>query len=150
MRISPALNSGTSMNALRSCNWNCHPSVWNRRQFLQMTGAGFAGLALQYLLDRDGLLAAEVNPLGSRQPHYAAKAKAVIFLFMYGGPSQVDLFDPKPALDKWHGKPIPVFKREDAFFPDTKPTAYRSPYTFKKYGQCGMDVSEKFPEIARC
>lgn len=139
------------MNAQQGFNWNCGPGLWSRRRFLQTSGAGFAGLALHYLLDRDGLLTAgEANPLAPRQPHHPARAKAVIFLFMYGGPSQVDLFDPKPALDKWHGKPIPVFKREDAFFPDTKPTAFRSPYSFKKYGQCGMDVSEKFPEIARC
>src|SRR5215218_3514865 len=125
------------MNHPDNCNWGRYPSVWNRRRFLQATGGGFAGLALRYLLDRDGLLAAEANPLAPRKPHHEPKAKAVIFLFMYGGPSQVDLFDPKPALEKWHGKPIPVFKKEDAFFADTKPTAFRSPYRFKKYGQGG-------------
>jgi hypothetical protein len=142
------------------CNWGKYPSFWSRRKFLMTTGGGFAGLALRYLLDRDGLLTSagsanaaqpsRQNPLAPRPPHHPAKARAVISLFMYGGPSQVDLFDPKPALDEWHGRPIPVFNREDAFFPDTRPTAFRSPYSFRKYGQSGMDVSEKFPHIAQC
>jgi len=150
------------------CNWGNYPSIWNRRQFLQTTGGGFAGLALSYLLQQDGLLAAEatpapapqprgpqprsprLNPLAARAPHHRARAKSVIFVFCYGGPSQVDLFDPKPALDEWHGRPIPVFNREDAFNGDTHPTAYRSPYRFRKYGQGGLDISEKFPELARC
>ena len=71
---------------------------------------------------------ADLNPLAARKPHFAPKAKAVIFLFCYGGPSQVDLFDPKPALEKWHGKPIPVFEKDAAFFSDTKNTAFKSPY----------------------
>jgi len=141
------------------CNMGHFPSIWNRRKFLQATGGGFASMALQYLLDRDGLLAnsaqaneaaAALNPLAPKAGHHEAKAKAVIFIFCYGGPSQVDLFDPKPALDKWHGKPIPVFKAEDAFFGDTKPTAFKSPYKFAKYGQSGIDISEMFPETAKC
>ncbi|MGH8248193.1 MAG: DUF1501 domain-containing protein, partial [Gammaproteobacteria bacterium] len=74
-----------------------------RRELIFRAGAGFAGLALTHLLDRDGLLTAGPadtdktrNPLAARQPHFAPKAKSVIFLFMYGGPSHVDLFDPKP------------------------------------------------------
>jgi hypothetical protein len=137
------------------CNWGQYPSIWNRRKFLQTTGGGFASLALLDLLGRDGLLAGEAsspstNPLSERLPHHAAKAKSVIFIFCYGGPSHVDLFDPKPELEKWHGRPIPVFNREDAFFGDTKPTAFQSPYKFAKYGQAGIDISEKFPELARC
>jgi hypothetical protein len=68
---------------------------------------------------------------------------------MYGGPSQMDTFDPKPALDRWHGKPIPVFRKEDAFNAATKATAMRSPYTFAKHGQSGLDICEKFPHLAR-
>lgn len=141
-----------------NCNWGHYPSIWNRRQLLMTTGGGFLGLAMQYLLGKEGLLAedtppskprANLNPLAPKPPHHPAKAKAVIFIFCYGGPSQVDLFDPKPTLDEWHGKPIPVFKKEDAFFPDTKPTAYRSPYRFKKHGAAGIDISEKFPELAK-
>ena len=148
------------------CNFGHWPTVWNRRAFLQTTGAGFFTLAMQYLLGRDGLLASDrlptaaslrsepvvpsyLNPLAARPPHFAPKAKAVIFLFCYGGPSQVDLFDPKPALIKWHGKPIPVFEKDAAFFSDTKNTAFKSPYTFAKYGQSGIDISEKFPELSQ-
>ncbi|HMP01536.1 MAG TPA: DUF1501 domain-containing protein [Gemmatales bacterium] len=138
-----------------SCNWHHQPSIWNRRDLLLSTGGGFLGLALNHLLAQEGLLAAEPDvadrrgPLAPKPAHHPASAKAMIFLFCYGGPSQVDLFDPKPALDEWHGKPIPVFKKEDAFFPDTKPTAYRSPYAFRKHGQAGIDISEKFPELAK-
>jgi hypothetical protein len=134
--------------------------VWSRRKFLLTSGGGFAGLALRYLLDRERLLASEppspgsgavaVNPLAARAPHHEPRARSVIFLFMNGGPSQVDTFDPKPALDKWHGQPIPVFKQEDAFFPETKPTALKSPYRFRKSGRCGTEVSEKLPHLARC
>ncbi len=159
---------GRDLRAHRTtCNFNRWPTVWNRRRFLQTTGAGFATLAMQYLLGKEGLLAGapditsasdlaaqlhspKYNPLAPRKPHFAARAKAVIFLFCYGGPSQVDLFDPKPALEKWHGKPIPVFEKQDAFFDDTKNTAFKSPYQFRKYGQAGIDISEKFPELARC
>lgn len=138
------------------CNWNHWATVWNRRHFLQTTGAGFASVGLRYLLGRDGLLASDdvstnqLNPLAAKPPHFAARAKSVIFLFCYGGPSQVDLFDPKPALDKWHGRPIPVFDKDVAFFPETKNTAFKSPYKFSKHGQAGIDISEKFPELAKC
>ena len=88
------------------------------------------------------------NLLSPKPPHFAPKAKSVIFLFCFGGPSQVDLFDPKPALEKWHGKAIPVFEKQDAFFDDTKNTAFKSPYKFRKYGNAGIDISEKFPELA--
>src|SRR5690242_9195148 len=103
------------------CNFGQWSTLWNRRKFLQTTGAG---LAMQYLLSRDGLLAAtnsgtgprlsganslggdlagamKHNLLSAKPPHFTAKAKSVIFLFCYGGPSQVDLFDPKPELEKW-------------------------------------------------
>jgi hypothetical protein len=136
------------------CNWGQWPTIWNRRKFLQTTGGGFASLGLQYLLGREGMLKADdrtaLNPLAPRPPHHAPKAKSVIFLFLYGGPSQVDTFDPKPELETWHGQPIPVFKAEDAFFGDTKPTAFKTPYTFAKYGESGLTVSNMFPEMAKC
>src|SRR6266498_4140129 len=95
------------------------PRPMTRRELIFRAGTGFSGLALAHLLDRDGLLAADPDPAGKalavKEPHFRARAKSVIFLFMYGGPSHVDLFDPKPALAKWHGKPIPVWKPEDAF-----------------------------------
>ncbi len=131
------------------------PHMLSRRHFLQRTGAGFGALALQSLLSRDGLLAADSskaarNPLAPRAPHFAPRARSVIFLFMYGGPSHVDLFDPKPALAKWHGQAIPVWKKEDAFMGGkTKNVAMASPYTFAKHGQAGIDIAETFPNLAR-
>ncbi|MFM7605102.1 MAG: DUF1501 domain-containing protein, partial [Prosthecobacter sp.] len=124
-----------------------HPLT--RRQILQQAGAGFGSLALQSLLGADELLRA-ANPLDSKAPHFAPKAKSVIFLFMYGGPSHIDLFDPKPELEKWHGKPIPVWKKEDAFMGGkTKNIAMKSYYRFAKHGQAGIDLAETFPNLAR-
>ena len=101
-------------------------------------------LALRSLLAADN-----PNPMSALSAQFAPRANSVIFLFMYGGPSQMDTFDPKPALDRWHGKPIPVFRKEDAFNAATKATAMRSPYTFAKHGQSGLDICEKFPHLAR-
>ncbi len=130
------------------------PAFWSRRRLLQTAGGGFGTLPLHTLLDRDGLLAEEtksaVNPLASEPPASSAKAKAVIFIFAYGGPSHVDLLDPKPALEKWHDKPIPVFRREDAFNKTTLATAMPSPYRFGRCGESGLPVSELFPNIGRC
>src|SRR5262249_3008706 len=78
------------------------------RDFLWQAGGGCGGLALTFLLARDAAASKQpANPLAARAPHFPAKAKSVIFLFMVGGPSPVDLFDPKLALKKWHGKPLP-------------------------------------------
>ncbi len=101
-------------------------------------------LALRSLLAADN-----PNPMSALSPQFAPRAKSVIFLFMYGGPSQVDTFDPKPALDRWNGKVIPTFRKEDAFNAATKATAMRSPYTFARHGQSGLDICEKFPHLAR-
>jgi hypothetical protein len=123
----------------------------NRRDWLRNAGAGFGSLALQYLFGRDNLLhAGPANPLAARGSHFPAKAKSVIFLFMYGGPSQVDLFDPKPELTKQHGKPIPVFKPDDAFnIGKTKNIAMKSPYKFAQHGQAGTTIAETYPELAK-
>ena len=127
---------------------------WSRRQLLQTAGGGFAGLALRNLLQEEGLLAqtrlAATNPLSPAPAHFAPKARSVIFIFAYGGPSHVDLLDPKPALHKWHGQAIPVFRKEDAFNTTTKDTAMRSPYRFTRHGASGLPISELFPHIAGC
>jgi hypothetical protein len=102
---------------------------------------GFGGLALISLMRRD--LAAAV-----REPHFAPKAKSVIFLFMDGGPSQVDTFDPKPRLIKEHGQKIPIQTPTTVFNISDK--VLGSPFTFKQYGQSGATVSELFPHVARC
>src|SRR6185436_16645694 len=87
--------------------------VASRREFLQRAGCGFGALAFSYLLGLEGLagLAAEpklINPLAPRLPHHPPKAKAIIWLFMEGGPSHIDLFDPKPTLAKLAGQPMPI------------------------------------------
>ena len=127
-----------------------------RRRLLQQSGGGFGGLALHAILERDGLLASEAkapsgvaNPFAPKPPHFAAKAKAVIFLFMYGGPSHIDLFDPKPELTKHHGRPIPAFRAEDAFMSGTTNHGFASPYRFTRHGRSGLDIAETFPELAK-
>jgi len=135
----------------------------NRRDWLAKTGGGFGTLALSWLRARDGLLAGEAasssdtggaEPSAGRgsvpAPHFAPKATSVIFLFMYGGPSHVDLFDPKPELDRWHGKEIPVFRKEDAFMGKTKPYAMRSPFTFARHGASGIEMCDQYPRLAGC
>ena len=114
-----------------------------RRSFLKRSGMGFGSIALNSLLSKDSLAAQQA------ETHFPGKAKHVIHVFLNGGMSQVDTFDPKPALEKWHGREIPVFKKEHAFFGETKATAMRSPYTFKKNGQSGINISEKYPYLAR-
>src|SRR5215208_7484611 len=85
-----------------------------RRELLSRMGNGFAALGLTGLMASEGLLAGPaeastmLNPLAPKKPHFPARAKRVIFLFMNGGPSQVDTFDPKPALEKYAGKPLPM------------------------------------------
>src|SRR6516162_7097549 len=87
------------------------PSMLSRRAMLCSAGLGFGAWALLDLLTRDGILAAgpeaAENPIAARRPHFAARARHVIFLFMQGGPSHIDTFDPKPLLNKMHGKPLP-------------------------------------------
>ena len=86
-----------------------HAPVSSRREFLARAGAGFGSLALASLLARDAAAATSriVNPLAAKPPHFPAQAKSVIWCFMDGGPSHIDLFDPKPALTKLAGKPLP-------------------------------------------
>ncbi|MCA2971824.1 MAG: DUF1501 domain-containing protein [Acidobacteriaceae bacterium] len=121
----------------------------NRREFLGRLGSGFGMVALQHLLARDGYGAAG-NPLAPKQPPLPAKAKRVIFLFMEGAPSQMDLFDPKPRLQEWHGKSLPASLTKDLKLAFIKPTAtiLGSPRTFQKYGPQGMDIADLLPHTA--
>jgi hypothetical protein len=124
----------------------------SRRELLCTAGAGFGGLALHWLLNRDAR-AAEPSPIAfqsTRPPHLPARAKSVIFLFMFGGPSGIDLFDPKPALERWDGKPLQGFNPADNFFEDSRATAMASPYRFARHGRSGIDISEKFPNLGHC
>ena len=130
-----------------------------RRQFLCKSAFGFGSLALGYLLDRDGgAFAAETasspeNPLHPKEPHFPAKAKSVVFIFLQGGLSQVDSFDPKPALARWDGKLLPAdfsggklllaqINAFEAKFMQTR-------RTFKKRGQCGTEISDLFEHTAQ-
>ena len=91
---------------------------------------------------------AAVDPLAPKQPHFPAKAKRIVFLFMKGGPSHVDTFDPKPLLTRDDGKPYP-FKQPRVQFAETG-KLLKSPWSFKQYGQSGLPVSELFPNVAQC
>ncbi len=113
----------------------------NRRDALRYMGAGFGMLGLRNVLHA----VQDNNPMAPRAPHFPAKAKRVIFLFLNGGMSQVDTFDPKPALIKHHGEPMPgpKIKTDRA-----SGNLMRSPFEFKKHGQSGIEVSEIFPRVA--
>ncbi len=125
----------------------------SRRDLLCRGAMGIGALALPGVMQdacgSDAPLAINIDsPLTPRQPHFAAKAKRVIHLFLSGGPSHVDTFDPKPALDKYHGQPLPesmhlVTERRTG-------TVMRSPYEFQRYGQSGIEVSEIFSHIGEC
>jgi hypothetical protein len=116
----------------------------SRREFLFDTCGGVSGLALASLLSEDGLLA---GPLSAKRPHFTPRAKSVISLFMSGGVSHVDTFDPKPALNRFAGQPL-TGKGEVVVRQGHPGPLMPSPFTFKKYGQSGIEVSEIFPNIA--
>jgi Protein of unknown function (DUF1501) len=123
-----------------------------RRDFLHKCGMGMGALALTKIMAGLGMgeagaaeTAAGFNPLTPKAAHFPAKAKRVIHLFMNGGPSQVDSFDPKPALTKYHGKPLPLDLKTER----KTGAALGSPFKFRKYGQSGIEVSELFPHTAQ-
>jgi hypothetical protein len=115
---------------------------------LSLCGAGFGMMALSALLGEEAMAAKPGDPLAPRKPHFPPKAKRVIFLFMHGGPSQVDTFDPKPLLTRDSGKPFPGAKPRVQFAETGN--LLRSPWEFKKYGQSGIEVSDLFPHVGGC
>ena len=122
----------------------------NRRQLLKRSAVGFGNLALASLLARDSDALAKDDAqkrTSAQQPHFPPRAKRVIFLFMKGGPSHVDTFDRKPQLDKDHGKELPFDKPRITFAPTAK--LLKSPWRFRKYGECGKEVSELFPHVGQ-
>jgi hypothetical protein len=135
-----------------------HECACNRRDFLTRSGGGLGLLALLSLLDRDARGDAEQagdrpgNPLAVKAPHFAATAKNIIWCFLDGGPSHIDLFDPKPELDKLNGKPLPgSFKRPVTAMGRTAYTPLlASKRKFKQHGESGQWVSDWYPEIASC
>ncbi|RPI80646.1 MAG: DUF1501 domain-containing protein, partial [Planctomycetaceae bacterium] len=119
----------------------------SRRDLLRQSAAGFGSVALAGLLGRAAQASPAANPLAPRQPHFTASAKRVIFLFMHGGPSQVDTFDYKPLLERDHGKPLPFAKPR--VFSSATGNLLKSPWKFQQYGQCGAWVSDLFPHVAK-
>jgi hypothetical protein len=129
-------------------HWNSYLNkTLSRRELLRVSSAGFGNLALLGMLGAEQARGAGASPLAVKPPHFPAKAKRVIFLFMHGGPSQVDTFDYKPLLKRDHGKPLPFEKRKvvsaETF------NLLQSPWAFKQYGQSGAWVSDLFPETAK-
>lgn len=139
-----------------------HPGT--RRQFLSRMGAGFGALALAALGRLEAAAAAAggrppidpLRPFAPRPPHFGARARSVIFLYLVGGPSQVDTFDYKPLLQKLHGKPVPesIRRAVDAtrhanVFHGCKDELLGSPYAWRQYGATGRWVSELYPQVAR-
>src|SRR5688572_24450507 len=121
-----------------------------RRDFLCRCGMGMGALGLGALFAAPSGLhgqsaAQSLSPLAPKAPHFPAKAKRVIHIFLNGGPSHVDTFDPKPALQRYEGKPLPIPN-----LPTERKTgaAFPSPFTFKKYGKSGIEVSELFAHVA--
>src|SRR5947209_1781071 len=117
------------------------PTRLSRRELLIRSANGFGAVALTALL-------ADASFGEARPPHHRARARSVIFLYMDGGPSQVDTFDPKPRLDRDHGRPIPIKTHPTQF--NNVGNVLKSPWTFRRYGESGIPVSDLFPHVGRC
>lgn len=135
-----------------------HPKlkeIVTRRHFFEECGIGVGKIALAALLGGgfQSLAAQAVreNPLAPKPPHYAPKAKRIIYLFMAGGPSQLDLFDRKPMLEKYDGQPIPaeVVKDQRYAFIERNAALMASPFKFSKHGDSGAELSDRLPKLAR-
>ena len=130
----------------------------SRRKILQDFAGGLGTLGLWQLLAMEGLsadsgnLLSKIDPLGPQKTHFLPKAKNVIFLFAEGGPSQLDLFDPKPEMKKWDGQSLPESMTKDLRLAFIKPTAHiwSSPRVFARHGKCGMELSDWLPHLATC
>jgi len=139
-----------------------------RRRFFATTAGGIGAVALASLLRADGLLDggtlaaattsrpgsdSSVNPLAPKRPHFPGRAKACIFIFLEGGPSQIDLFDPKPRLQELHGQAPPAEMLKNvrfAFIKKESATLLGSPRRFTRHGECGMEFSDRLPHLATC
>ena len=132
--------------------WNYLEGL-NRRSMLRRCGMGLGSIGLMSLLQDQGLLGATeekaCNPLAARAPHFKPAAKSVIWLFINGGPSQVDTWDYKPALEKFHGKPLKDFDKFTGFFSGSVGGLMKSPFEFKRHGECGKPVSSLFPHLSQ-
>jgi hypothetical protein len=135
------------------------PMHWARRRFLSGGMASAAGtIALSSLLGGDGLLAGEgaaapADPLRPRRPHFRPTAKRLIYIYLEGGPSQMDLFDPKPELNRLDGQPLPESMLSNVRFAFLQKESARlmgTPRTFTRYGECGMELSDLLPHLGSC
>ncbi|HLH53658.1 MAG TPA: DUF1501 domain-containing protein [Verrucomicrobiae bacterium] len=135
----------------------------SRREMLRRAGLGFGSWALLDLLRRDGIAAATArdvsndsvagaNPMAPRPPHFPATARNVIFLFMQGGPSQIDTFDPKPLLAKLHGQPLPPSATDGLQLRFTKMDAliHGCHLNFTRCGQSGIEIADSYPHLQKC
>src|SRR6476659_3777547 len=147
-------NSFSSSEAsIMECQ-HCNSRLTSRREMLLRSANGFGAVALAALM-QDSAFAGAVNstagPLAPRTGHHLPKAKSIIFLYMDGGPSQVDTFDPKPRLTREHGEPIKMHAPPTQFIPhDSPPKVLASPFKFDRHGESGAAVSEIFPHLATC
>ncbi|MEM7012239.1 MAG: DUF1501 domain-containing protein, partial [Verrucomicrobiota bacterium] len=121
-------------------------TTFSRRRLLNRAGGGFGAVALSSLLAEEGLLAA-TDPLAARKPHFDAKAKSVIWLFINGGPSHVDTWDYKPELEKKDGMELDGFDKQTGFFQNAVGPLMKSPFEFTPRGECGKMVSSIFPKL---
>jgi Protein of unknown function (DUF1501) len=129
--------------------------IQTRRRFLQQSTCGLGTAALWHLLSLDGLTQSDRaarSSLGTVPIHFPARAKNVIFLFMAGGPSQLDLFDPKPEMRKWDGRPLPDSMTRNLELAFIRPTAkiWATSREFKRYGGSGLEFSDFLPNLATC
>ncbi len=129
--------------------------IHTRRDFFRRFGGGIETIALAHLIGREGRAAGGLSTkdaFAPKAPHFPAKATNVIFLFMAGAPSQIDLYDPKPELKKWHGQSLPEAMTKDLKLAFVKPTAkvLASDRIFQRYGQCGTEFSDFIPHIGSC
>src|SRR5687767_15916230 len=123
----------------------------NRREFLTDAFCGFGSLAMTTMLAQEQLRAAKFNPLAPKPPHFQAKAKAVIFLFMAGGPSHLETFDPKPLLNELNGQPRPAEFGEAKYqFIERTARLLGTARKFTRHGESGLPVSDLFPHTAQC
>ena len=121
----------------------------SRRDLLRRAACGFGYLAFAGLSSLEaraaGAPSGDLNPLSPKPTHFRPRAKRVIFLFLHGGVSHIDTFDPKPKLTEMHGKPLP-FPKPEITFAETG-NLLKSPWEFRQYGECGQPVSELFPHV---